>query len=442
MAEPLSAELRELAVRQSGVLAARQLTRAGLTKNAINSKVRAGRWRRMYRGVYATFSGEPTRLAQLWAAVLGAGPGAMLSHQTAAELARLTDRPGELVHVTVPSTRRVAKTPGMVIHYSTRAREALHPARLPPQTRIEETVLDLANAARTLDDACGWVTRSLQRGLTTRASMAYYMELRSKIRWRTELAELLTLDTAGLHSVLELRYRRDVERPHGLPRGTRQARFRRGNHNEYRDVLYEAFLTAVELDGELAHLGEARWRDARRDNAAAADGIVTLRYSWFDVTKSPCQVAAEVARVLALRGFVGARPCSPNCPVGADRRPQRPTGPGAADERWHRPGTNGHISPPQHRRASADREQPIPAKPAGGITALTLATAREPELIAVRWRPRAAGADSRTRLAGTQHGLPRLSGAQRTPSPDYRMRSGRASIWLARGSRLWANSAA
>jgi len=325
MVGPLSADLQDLAERQSGVLAARQLTQAGLTKNAINSKVRVGRWQRMYRGVYATFSGEPPRLAMLWAAVLGAGPGAMLSHQTAAELAGLTDRPGELVHVTVPSTRRVVKAPGVVVHYSTRAREALHPARLPPQTRIEETVLDLANAATTFDDACGWVTRSLQRGLTTQAGLAHYFELRPKIRWRPELAELLTLDAAGLHSVLELRYRRDVERPHGLPRGARQARFRRGNHNEYRDVLYEAYLTAVELDGELAHIGEARRRDARRDNAAAADGIFTLRYSWLDVTKSPCQVAAEVARVLARRGFAGARPCSPSCPVGADRRPKRPS---------------------------------------------------------------------------------------------------------------------
>jgi hypothetical protein len=281
----------------------------------------------MHRGVYATFSGAPTRLAELWAAVLSAGPGAMLSHQTAAELARLTDRPSELVHVTVPSTRRVVKTPGVVVHYSSRAREALHPAKLPPQTRVEETVLDVAGAARTLDDACGWVTRSLQRGLTTQASLAHYLELRQKIRWRTELAELLTLDAAGLHSVLELRYRRDVERPHGLPRGTRQARFRRGDHNEYRDVLYEAYLTAVELDGELAHIGEAWRRDARRDNAAAADGIVTLRYSWFDVTNAPCEVATEVARVLARRGFSAARPCSPSCPVGADKRPKQPTGP-------------------------------------------------------------------------------------------------------------------
>jgi hypothetical protein len=327
MIKSISADLAALIERQCGVVTARQAVEAGLTIDQVTARLRFGRWRRMHRGVYATFSGEPTRLAELWAAVLRAGPGAMLSHQTAAELARLTDKPSDLVHITVPIARRVAMSPGIVIHYSTRAREALHPAKLPPQTRIEETVLDLAGAAKTSDDACGWVTRSLQRGLTTQVGLAHYLEMRQRIRWRDELAELLTLDTAGLHSVLELRYRRDVERPHGLPKGTRQARFRRGDHNEYRDVLYEAYLTAVELDGELAHIGEAWRRDARRDNAAAADGIVTLRYSWFDVTKTPCEVAAEVARVLARRGFAGARPCSPKCPVGTDRRPTRPNQP-------------------------------------------------------------------------------------------------------------------
>jgi len=348
-------DLAALTDRQCGVVTTRQAVEAGLTVDQITAKLRFGRWQRMYRGVYATFSGEPTRLARLWAAVLYAGPGAMLSYHTAAEVARLADRPSELVHVTVPSARRVAKTPGIVIHYSARARLAMHPARLPPQTRIEETVLDLANAARTLDDACGWVIRSLQRGLTTQAGLAHYLELRPKMRWRSELAELLTLDAAGLHSVLELRYHRNVERPHGLPTGERQARFRRGGHNEYRDVLYEAYLTAVELDGELAHIGEARWRDSRRDNAAAADGIFTLRYSWLDITKSPCQVAAEVVRVLGRRGFAGARPCSPNCPVGADRRSGRPAAPALRTSPGTvRPGTGAAARRATAPRGSAD----------------------------------------------------------------------------------------
>ncbi|HSR84718.1 MAG TPA: hypothetical protein VLM11_11125, partial [Streptosporangiaceae bacterium] len=129
----------------------------------------------------------------------------------------------------------------------------------------------------------------------------------------------------GLHSILERRYQRDVEKPHGLPTAQRQVQFRSGDHNEYRDALYAAYGTAVELDGDAMHAADARWRDVRRDNAAAADGIVTLRYGWFDVSQRPCEVAAEVARVLADRGFAGAHPCSASCPVADPNRRRRPS---------------------------------------------------------------------------------------------------------------------
>jgi hypothetical protein len=277
----------------------------------------------MHRGVYATFSGEPARLALLWAAVLSAGPGAVLSHQTAAELAGLSPAPSDSIHVTVPSNRRVTRTQGIVIHFSARTIKARHPAKLPPQTRVEETVLDLVDAARTSDAAGAWITRGLGSRQTTQSKLRQAFEQRARIRWRSELTELLTPDAAGLHSILERRYQRDVERPHGLPKAARQRQFRQGDHNEYRDALYEAFRTAVELDGDATHDGDTRWRDVRRDNAAAADGIVTLRYGWFDVTQTPCLVAAEVARALAKRGFADARPCSAGCPVGQISRQSR-----------------------------------------------------------------------------------------------------------------------
>ena len=36
----------------------------------------------------------------------------------------------------------------------------------PPRTRVEETVLDLTQTAKTFDDVCGWVTRAIARELT------------------------------------------------------------------------------------------------------------------------------------------------------------------------------------------------------------------------------------------------------------------------------------
>ena len=304
---------------QHGVVSSEQLAACDMSRNAVRSKVELRRWQRLHRGVYATFSGPPSRLALLWAAVLSAGPGAMLSHQTAAELARLTDKQSDLVHVTIPGERRVMKTAGIVIHGSLRAGRAHHPARLPPQTRVEETVLDLVDAAATVDDACSWVLRSLQRRATTQAKLAKALAQRRRIRWHRELDQLLTLDAAGLHSILELRYERDVERPHGLPRGERQYRYQRGQHNEYRDVYYKEYRTAVELDGNTYHPPETRSDDTRRDNFAAEDGNVTLRYGPLDIFSLPCATAAQVARVLGRRGFAGGHSCSPGCPVGVQR---------------------------------------------------------------------------------------------------------------------------
>jgi hypothetical protein len=250
----------------------------------------------------------------------------MLSHQTAAETGRLFDKPSELIHLTVPLDRRVSGPIGVVLHYSRRAAEARHPVLLPPQTRVEETVLDLVCAAGTVDNAVAWVTRALGRRLTTQAKLRQAMELRAKMCWRTEIAGLLSPDAEGMHSILEYRYHRDVERPHGLPEGTRQARFRQGSRNAYRDRYYPAYLTVVELDGRAAHPADERWNDVRRDNATSAGGILTLRYGWLDVTERPCKVAAEVALALATRGFGGARPCSPGCPVGPAELRQRPAG--------------------------------------------------------------------------------------------------------------------
>jgi very-short-patch-repair endonuclease len=302
---------------QGGVVARGQVLEAGLAKDLIYSRIRSGRWQRLHPGVYAMFSGEPSREARLWAAVLHAGAGAMLSHHTAAELWKLADDVNPLIHITVPGERRVSQRPGISVHLSARASAALHPARNPPRTRVEETVIDLWESARSLDDAVGWVTRALGRRLTTQDKLREAVEARMRVRRRRQLSELLSPDAAGIHSVLEYRYVRDVERPHGLDGAKRQARSRRDGRNEYRDQLYAEYSTAVELDGRIAHPGDTRWRDIRRDNAAAASGITTLRYGWSEITTTPCLVAAEIAEVLRAQGHRRAHPCSPGCPVGA-----------------------------------------------------------------------------------------------------------------------------
>jgi hypothetical protein len=326
-------DFAELSAVQHGVFTRRQAFEHGITPSRLAAQLRAGRWRRLHNHVYATFTGEPSRAAQLWAAVLRAGRGAVLSHQTAAELQGLGDAGTMPISVTVPADRRVARFDGVRVQVSARVRDARHPTRSPPQTRVEETVVDLTQVAGTLDDALGWLARACGRRLTTPDRLAEAMARRPRLRWRAELASALVDVAEGCHSLLELRYLRDVERRHGLPTASRQVSRRRRGGRWYDDVNYAAYATRVELDGGAGHGDRAGSRDRRRDNAAVVGGDAVLRYGWDDVAGRACATAAEVAAVLRRNGCRRpARACGTACVIKevsgrhGDRKPSRSSG--------------------------------------------------------------------------------------------------------------------
>jgi len=317
MRRELSPACRELADLQSGVVWRQQAISAGMDPIVIDGLLRSGRWQPLQRGSYATFPGEASRESRLWAALQRAGAEAVLSHETAAELFRLTDRPSSLIHVSIPAARRVDGVPvGVVVHRSRRLNEARHPALMPPRTRIEETVLDLVQQAVTFDVAFNWAAVACQRGLTTAARIDAAMAGRSRMRWRAGLTVALADIRDGVHSLLEFRYVHNVERPHGLPQATRQVKIVRGMRTCYLDNLYDPYGLCVELDGRGAHPDDRRWEDIRRDNASAAEGRVTLRYNWADVSARPCATARQIARTLQRGGWPGkVHSCGAGCRV-------------------------------------------------------------------------------------------------------------------------------
>jgi very-short-patch-repair endonuclease len=317
--------LDEITARQCGALTRRQALECGLTDEAIEARLR-DRWQRILGSVYATHNGPLGRDCLLWAAVLRAGDGAVLSHQSAAEVIGLLDEPQSPVHVTVPTERRVRGEPGMVIHRSNRVDLARHPLRLPPQTRIEETVVDLTQSSDRLGDALAWIARACGRRLTRPDRIVRAIDARKKVRWRGQLLAAVNDVAEGVHSPLEMRYLRDVERAHRLPAGSRQHAVGRSGGRSYDDVQYVEFGVVVELDGRAAHPDEARWRDMRRDNASVVDGRRVLRYGWTDVAGQPCTVAAQVGEVLRAAGWHGlVRRCGPFCTVITETFPGQGT---------------------------------------------------------------------------------------------------------------------
>jgi len=316
MRSDIPSEISTLAQRQAGAISRQQLLDAGLNPQLIIRRLERGRWQQLFRGVYAVFSGLPPRETWLWAAILSAGQGAVLSHQTAAELHGLLDSPADAIHVTVPSTRRVAIR-GLIIRTSGRAAQARQPNRAPPRTSVEETVLDLVQLAPGFDDACAWITKACAKRLTTEEKLRAALAMRKKMRWRAELDDVLAAAGRGIHSALEYRYLRDVERAHGLPRSRHQVRVVIEGKVVYRDAYYDEYQLAVELDGRLAHPDDERWRDSHRDTQAGAQGVLTCRYGWRDVYAHACRTALLQAQVLRRRGWRGnPKPCSAGCPVG------------------------------------------------------------------------------------------------------------------------------
>jgi very-short-patch-repair endonuclease len=325
MVTPVSAQCGELIESQRGILARWQAADCASDLAAIDSLIRARRWQCMYRRVYAAYTGPPSRQSTLWAAVLRCGPAAALSHFTAAELDGVIDRPSDALHVMVPRQQRVWLSPAefreglprIVVHRSVRCLAARHPARTPPRTRTEQTVLDLIDLADDFDVAFGWLSAACGRRLVTVTQLRGAAASRPRLRWRADLLVALEEIAEGVLSNLELGYLRNVERPHRLPRPRRQVRQRQGLRTAYLDNLYDEFGLAVELDGLGSHPAEARWRDIHRDNNFASSGIITLRYNWADITARPCQVAGQIGQVLRIRGWTGTpRSCRPGCQAG------------------------------------------------------------------------------------------------------------------------------
>jgi hypothetical protein len=204
-----------------------------------------------------------------------------------------------------------------VIHYSRRAGVARHPALEPPRTRLEETVLDLAEAATTGTGAISWILAACASRRTKPGRLLRAMDSRARIRRRRMLLAALGDARAGVESILEHGYLYRVERAHGLPQGARQRWTQAGGTSRYEDIRYEEYGVIVELDGRGAHPEGERWRDVRRDNLSARRGLITLRYTYADVMERPCEIADEIARTLMERGYIGGtHRCGPTCAPG------------------------------------------------------------------------------------------------------------------------------
>jgi len=309
------AKLRRLTSHQAGVFSTAQAEQLGIGYEELRAHVAAGRWRRLHEGVYLMANTNPGRSSLRWAALLASGEGAVLSHNTAAQIygfAR-SQPPGGRVDVSIPETRKEVAVPGVRVR-----RSRLLPGKATvhdgwPITTAADTVLDLVAEMRSPHDVVALLTDACRSKAVTAEQILKAMGRRKRQRHRQLVKDVLADVVGGVESILEHRYLVKVERPHGLPRGRRQVKGWAGGVPICKDVDYDEFDTVVELDGRLGHEGSGRHRDRRRDNAGTVRRKATLRYGHADL-REPCEAAVEVATVLRDRGWTGQlTKCGPFC---------------------------------------------------------------------------------------------------------------------------------
>ncbi len=146
MKPPPDLAVSRLAARQHGVVSHAQCRRLGLTADQIQHRVASGRWRRPHRGVYLLGIGVPPPATRYLGAVLGGGPGAVLSYRSAVSSWGLQPHHAGPVHVTGELSRR--PRPGIAVHWTRRFEPSTRTVRHGiPTTTLARTLVDLAEVA-------------------------------------------------------------------------------------------------------------------------------------------------------------------------------------------------------------------------------------------------------------------------------------------------------
>lgn len=310
-------EIAELTRLQAGAVSRRQLVEVGFAPGHLAEKVSSGAWQRLYPGVAVTHSGPVPWRTRTFGALLYAGPGAALSHRSAAFVWGLTVDAPRVLDIAVPWRRRVVHQPGLRI----RRRRCMPPVLGPLAAVLPaEAVLDVWEELTTVDDRVALLATAARAHVTvteiSRASRG-----RGRLRGRSLLTDLLTETGAGVESPMEHRYVRDVARRHGLPPCRLQKRDVVDGRRIRSDGWYPEFAVRVEMDGQLGHPGGRTDADTWRDNAVLLErGELTLRYRWSHIAGDPCRTAGQVASALRTRGWTGVlRLCGPRCSAGSAR---------------------------------------------------------------------------------------------------------------------------
>jgi hypothetical protein len=282
-----------VAGRQFGRIGSWRLARLGVSRQSISRWVKQGYLLPSLPRVYAVGHAAPSIEGDLAAALLYAGPGAMLSHATAAWWWGLIDRRPSTIHLSTP--RRCGSRRGIKVHRRRECGRGWHKGL--PITTVAQTLLDFAagaslNRVRTamanaeyhglldVDEVQALLGPGRLGSTKLRTALTRHQPRLAHARSPVEVAFFALCETFGL----------------SLP----EVNVRIGEWTV--DFFWRKEEVVVEVDPYGDHHTPAQIdRDRRKDLALRAKRLVVHRYSRDQVEQSPDAIAADVSAALAAR---------------------------------------------------------------------------------------------------------------------------------------------
>ena len=282
-----------LATRQTGAISHRQLVDAGLGEGAIRHRIAVGRLHPVHQGVYAVGHAALSARGWAWAALLATGPGAVLSHRSAAAVWGLRPAPDTFVEVTSVARSRRPRS-GIRLH---------RPHVLLPQDVAERDGLPCTSVSRTIADVAAVIDPRGQARVLRRAERLEVLDvagiephLRPGRRGSASLRRLLLeyREDLVVRSELEERFLELVCAAR-LP----APRVNVALTGLEVDFLWPEQRVVVETDGFAYHGGRQAFEaDRVRDAALLTSGYRVLRLTWRQVTRERRATTATLRALL------------------------------------------------------------------------------------------------------------------------------------------------
>jgi len=291
--------------RVAGIVTTAELTAAGFSDARIATLTRRGDLYQVRRGVYANGRrareilpiADGKQLLQLGAAIAVAGPGAVVSHESAAYLYSID-------LLSTPDVATLTCSPGR--GWTDRSAVRFHAMTLPaehvttmirmPVTTPARTVVDLA---RTVSFRAGVVTAdsALRKKLVTKTELTAVLATCARWPGARRAAAVIDFADARAESPLES-IARITFKDCGLPPPELQVWLGGTDEPVGRvDFYWKQYRTIAEVDGAIKYADPDRARaQLRRDSELRDDGFEVVHFTWQQITQTPEHMALSIRK--------------------------------------------------------------------------------------------------------------------------------------------------